>query len=171
MKWWLMGTLVLSSLAKSDLYRCIDDRGRFQYSDRPCASDSSYKIQQPIQTWQLKKPSKGERDLISEYDAKHGGKPKTQRHSQSQSKGCGKFTSTALRNLRVKDKLVNGLPEKELLRRFGQPDSREAKSGGREKWYYNGDRVHRTFSFQNRCLVGWKERWKKPKSKISKYNQ
>ena len=171
MKWWWVLVVMFSPWAAADLYRCTDDRGRFQYSDRPCATDSSYELQQPIQTWQLKKPSKGEQALIKQYDAKQGSHKKARRHSQSLSEGCGKFTSTELRNLRVKDKLANGLPAKELLKRYGQPDNRDVKSGGREKWYYNRDRVYRTFSLQNKCLVAWKERWKKAKSKISKYNE
>jgi hypothetical protein len=81
---------------------------------------------------------------------------------------CPHFTTTELRNLKVKDQFIKGLPNHYIAKRLGNPNSTE-NSGNNEKWKYKSDFAWREFKFTKGCLVSWKIKWKKDKSQLSKY--
>jgi hypothetical protein len=63
---------------------------------------------------------------------------------------------------------VKGLPSSEIIKRFGKPDKKEG-STGKESWLYKKDTYKLEFKFNDDCLLSWKEKWYKKKSKINKY--
>lgn len=148
----------------------MDELGKVHFSDRLCSETAErYEMKAPLQSWQTKPPSTGENELLKQFE--NNKKPQQKSTAQTLPKGCKSFTRTQLRNLRVKEEFKSGIPKHEISKRFGTPDRKDVKSGNRERWLYRSDRVSRTFNFLNECLVNWKEHWKKPKSKLSKYNQ
>ncbi len=152
--------LFLSALSHGELYRCIDEKNKTTFSDTPC-SPSAEKYQSK-QRMTLK---------LKTIDAPKISRPKInlKNNSHSQAKSCKTFTSTQLRNLRVKDKFEKGMPASAIHKRLGQANDVRATSNNKETWKYWGARVNRTFKFKDDCLLSWNENYKGQKSELNKY--
>jgi len=162
----LLVLVVFSVFAKAELYHCEDVSGRITVTDRPCVGATRYEVINPIQTLMIKAPSPAEKQFLKSVENSQSQKP-----SKTMPDSCRRFSSTELRNLRVKDDFEKGMPQSEIKKRFGLPDLTEMKTDGSEKWVYQSERVNRVFRFKHACLLAWTERWKKTRSKMSKYNE
>ena len=82
---------------------------------------------------------------------------------------CPFFTSTQLRNMRVKRQFETGVSEANLLKLLG-PADRKSGASHNETWIYTGERMDYQFKFKQGCLISWKEKWKtKKKTEIDRY--
>ena len=156
----LLYLLFLVSLqAQGEIYKCTMTSGEIHFQDIPCMNSSeSYSpppVMTPLKT--IKEPK-----FISSTHNKS--------HDKKKSKVCPHFTTTELRNLKVKDKFKKGLSVEHIFNRLGTPNSKES-SGKNEKWKYKSDHVWREFKFKNTCLISWKVNWRHGKSQIGKYQQ
>ncbi len=146
-----------------ELYRCLNDKGQTEFSGTPCDENTQpYKIKNnPTLKFEDIKPLRYSKPKAS----------KNNKQASKKSKLCRFFTSTELRNLRVKDQFKKGMPAPSIAKRFGVPEEVDTKSGNKEIWKYKSDRLKRTFKFKDDCLVSWKIKWHGQKSQISKYQQ
>ena len=147
--------------AMASVYQCQGLDGSLNYSDRPCDGvGQAYHVQTPIYEWQLKAP-KG----LSVQS-----KRSKQNKREKAKSVCRRFSATELRNLRVKDTLVKGMPEAHLEKRFGRDRKTVTTGPDTQKWVYKSDRVTRILNIKGGCLATWKESWHGEKSAISKYH-
>ncbi|GAA6134153.1 hypothetical protein NBRC116188_09420 [Oceaniserpentilla sp. 4NH20-0058] len=134
----------------SELYRCEQANGKFQYTDKPCpTSGTTYTPKTNITQYKD----------IDDINIKRPINSST--YTQAT---CPYFSSTELRNLRVKDEFKKGMTYAHIENRFGKPDSRSAN-----KWNYKNQFVNRTFNFKQGCLTSWQIKWEGKESKISKF--
>ncbi len=160
MKVLLFVLLLFPAFSQAELYRCVNAAGDTIFSDSHCGpSSQTYQSKQSmalkLKTIKTPKPS-----------AKTN-----KRHNPNLSNkiaACKTFTSTQLRNLRVKEKFEKGMPSSAIKKRFGKANE-VITSNNNQTWYYKGKRLKRTFKFKDTCLISWKEKWTGKKSKLSKY--
>lgn len=144
----------------AELYRCIDASGDTIFSDSSCGPNS--------QTYQSKQTMALKLKTIKSLKSPVKIKKRNSQSSSNKIATCKTFTSTQLRNLRVKEKFEKGMPASAIQKRFGKANE-IITSNNKQTWFYKGDRLNRTFKFKNTCLTSWKEKWTGKKSKLSKY--
>lgn len=140
----------------SELYRCENESGQIQFTDQPCPNQGQAFTPQSVMT-----PYKTI-DPIKSKQTKSASKKKEKEDS------CPFFSSTELRNLRIRDEFKKGLTPKHIESRLGKPDDMTS-SNNKETWSYSSEHVNRIFRFKKGCLTGWKEKWKGKESQISKF--
>ena len=145
---------LFSSIAHSELYRCLLTNGTYQYTDTPCSTSGS--TYEPTTN-------------ITQYKDIEDVKIKQRfKSSPSTQSTCPHFSSTELRNLRVKDEFKKGLSQDHIKQRFGEPTG-TTSSKRKTVFSYKNNNVSRIFRFKDGCLIGWKETWKNKESQISKF--
>lgn len=145
----------------SEVYKCLAENGRISFSQTPCL-DTEEK--------QIFKPS----PITTKYkDIKiiQPNSNKTNIRKKEDNNSCPHIGSTELRNLRVKQQYTKGLPEKEIVRRFGKAHSIITNSTDTSTWEYKSDSYKLEFTFKHGCLKKWKEKWHREKSRIDKYRE
>lgn len=153
----LYSFFLISLHVQGEIYKCTSDTGKTQFKDIPCENQGEVYTPKPVMTplTHIKVP-KATKTIHSKKITSNT--PDT----------CPRFTSTELRNLKVKDEFKKGLSTDYIKKRLGKPDSTES-SGSNEKWRYRSDNVWREFKFKQNCLISWKANWRKGESKLSKY--
>jgi len=145
---------LFSIFSHGELYRCQQANGTYQFTYTPCPKSGS--------TYQPE-------TNITQYKDIENVEMKTRFKAQSShQQECPFFTSTELRNLRVKDEFKQGLTEAHIKQRFGEPTN-TTTSKSKTVFSYKDNHVNRIFRFKDGCLTGWKETWKNKESKISKF--
>ena len=146
--------ILFSFNTNAELYRCETPIGDIQFTDQPCqASGSTYKP----------------KAVMTNYKSIEPVKLKPKKKLITHKNQCPFFTSTELRNLKVKDQFKKGLTQEYIQRRLGKADDISSNKS-KSTLVYSGNYVKRVFNFKNGCLTSWKEKWKKGKeSKISKF--
>lgn len=140
----------------SELYRCENESGQIRFTDQPCPNQGQAFIPQSVMT-----PYK----TINSVKSKH---TKSATQKDAMKSVCPFFSSTELRNLRVRDEYKKGLTPNHIHARLGKPND-ITSSKDKETWHYASEHVTRTFRFKKGCLSGWKEKWKGKESQISKF--
>ena len=151
--------LFIPVFSHGEIYKCTTASGDVTFSDSSCAQKSEIFIPAPVMTSlkDIKSPP-----LPSPIEK--------QKRPKQLTPTCPHFTTTELRNLRVKGQYKIGLTKSEISKRLGEPDETK-KSGSREKWKYKTQNAIRDFTFKDGCLTQWKERWSGNKSRLSKYQE
>lgn len=146
--------LLISPLCHAELFRCKDAQGKSHYSDLPCSATATpYQLQNNSSRTTLKTielPADFEQKAIKQQTLKNN--------------FCPRFSSTELRNLKVKREFKKGMPIDEIDKRYGRPPEMVV-NGDTEKWIYQNEHAKRTFIFKNGCLTNWREKFfgeKKP---------
>lgn len=149
-----LALLVLSSVSHADLYKCIDTEGVTVFTDKKCKLAGGVFKPKPVMT-SYKSVTLPLTKIKSAPD------------KSVKTKGaCPFFTSTELRNLRVKEEYKKGMPKSEIKKRYGKADDIESAGNNKEKWKYKGKRFKRTFNFKEGCLSSWTKKVIGKKSKI-----
>jgi len=144
--------------AQAELYRCTSASGKIQYTDQACPeSGSSYEPKSVMTNYKTIKPFK----LRSKKSATS---------SKAQKQQCPFFSSTELRNLRVKGEFKKGLANSDIEKRLGRADD-ISNNKNKSTWVYNNKNVKRIFRFKHGCLTGWKEKWKGKENKVIKIRE
>ena len=143
---------------QAELYRCTGANGKIQYTDQACPeSGASYQPKAVMTNYKTIKPFKI-------HSKKSSTRPKTQNQP------CPFFSSTELRNLRVKGEFKKGLTTKDIEKRLGKADDIR-HDNDKSIWQYHNKNVKRLFRFKHNCLTGWKEKWSKNVSKVNKMRE
>ncbi len=145
-----------TTYAFSDLYRCENESGQVRFTDQPCPHQG-----QTFQPKSVMTPYKTIQPISSTQS-------KTETAKKNQEHSCPFFSSSELRNLRVKDQYKKGLTPEHIKARLGKPHD-ITSSNNKETWHYTSEHVSRTFRFKKGCLSGWREKWKGKESQISKF--
>ena len=143
---------------QAELYRCTSPSGKIQYTDQACPdSGSPYKPKSVMTNYKTIKPVK-----------LHSKKSATSAKDQKQQ--CPFFSSTELRNLRVKGEFKKGLTRADIEKRLGTADD-ISNNKNKSTWVYNSKNVKRIFRFKHGCLTAWKEKWNRNVSKVDKMRE
>ena len=153
--------LLLTPIAQASVYKCLAESGRLSFSQAPCRSTEK------TQTF---KPSPISTKYIDIKNIQFKSKESNTK-KEAGNDNCPFINSTELRNLRVKQQYIKGLPEKEIIKRFGQAHSISTNSTNISVWKYKSDSYKLEFTFKHGCLKKWKEKWYGTKSRIDKYRE
>ena len=150
--------LLFTYQAQAELYRCTSVSGKIQYTDKACPeAGASYQPKAVMTNYKTIKPVK-----------LHSKKSATSTKTQNQP--CPFFSSTELRNLRVKGEFKKGLTRADIEKRLGNADD-ISNSKNKSTWVYNSKNVKRIFRFKHGCLTAWKEKWNRNVSKVDKMRE
>lgn len=149
---------VFTLSSHAELFKCKDAQGNTHFSDLPCSDSAT--------PYQLKNNST--RLTLKTIELPEEFEKKTIKQKPLENNFCPRFTSTELRNLKVKREFKKGLPIAEIEKRYGRAPEM-VMNGNTEKWVYQTEHVKRTFLFKNGCLSQWREKYFGEKSQISKY--
>lgn len=149
----LLSLTLFYSLSHADLYKCTDQNGMTVFTDQICKFSGAQFKPKPIMT-----NYKSVTLPIS--------KSSKQKNNSNKGNSCPFFTATQLRNLRVKQQLIKGIPETEIYKRYGKPNDKESSGPHKETWKYKSDRFKREFVFERGCLTSWKKKTVGKKSRI-----
>lgn len=150
-----LGLLLLASHTPANpLFKC-EDKDRIAYQSTPCKGDPL-----PLDLPEVMTPLM---DVHPDF------KPAKKKQIKKNAATCPFFTSTQLRNMRVKRQFETGVSEANLLKLLG-PADRKSGASHNETWIYTGERMDYQFKFKQGCLISWKEKWKtKKKTEIDRY--
>lgn len=144
--------------AQAELYRCASADGKTKFTDQLCTeSGSTYHPKAVMTNYKTIKPFKTH-------------SKKTTSTTKNQKQQCPFFSSTELRNLRVKGEFKKGLTRADIEKRLGNADD-ITNSKNKSTWVYNNKNVKRIFRFKHGCLTGWKEKWNGNVSKVDKMRE
>ena len=111
---WFIVLVVFPAFAKAELYHCEDASGRITVTDRPCVGATRYEVINPIQTLMIKAPSPAEKQFLKSVENSQSQKP-----PKTMPDSCRRFSSTELRNLRVKTILKKACRKAKLKNDLG----------------------------------------------------
>lgn len=138
------------------LYKC-QASGRVTYQYMPC-QDANLPLTLP----EVMTP-------LVDVDPKFSTSTPPKKSKAKKKSACKFFTSTQLRNMRVKRQFESGLNQKDLKKLLGKAD-KTSGSENNQVWIYEGERMNYQFKFKKGCMVSWKEKWKtKKKTEIDRY--
>lgn len=155
--------LCINHYIYSDIYKCITKNGDVSFSNLPCLNAVSTQSYTP--------PPVTTRFKDIEITPSKPVASRSTKKIKTHKKSCPFITSTQIRNSRIKQEYIKGLPKSEIEKRFGKPDQASSKSNNTLEWRYNKNDYRQTFTFRNNCLIKWKEAWTGKKSRIDKYRE
>ena len=164
MRWLIaLAIVTVTTVTHAEVYRCEKD-GKVIYTDQPCnAGAQPHDLPEAIV---VQPPSKSERDLAKQHDAR------LQRDKSTRDKSDAKWLkehqhkkdrAERVRAAIIRHDVIKGMTAAEVRSALGDPDKvvrSESDGSPKETWTYSDDAGSRTVNFKNDEVSGSSKRKK-----------